>query len=108
MGIFDKLNLYKAAVSAPMKADIDSLIGQIDQVQQGILTAQTEDQLKDAISNTKYYTDRADRYMLRKRAEAVGLPSMGRGNPSEKKREKWLDELLRLEEEKRSKTFSAE
>ena len=59
-------------------------------------------------STPQYKSDRADRYMLRKRAEAVGLPSMGRGNPSEKKREKWLDELLRLEEEKRSKTFSDE
>tara|TARA_R110000824_G_scaffold111491_1_gene259973 strand:- start:441 stop:1115 length:675 start_codon:yes stop_codon:yes gene_type:complete len=52
-------------------------------------------------NSPQYRSDRSDRYQLRKRAKAVGLEPMGRGKPTKNKRDKWFDELLRLEEAQR-------
>ena len=55
----------------------------------------------------QHKADKADRLQLRKRAEAGGLPLMGRAKPDPHKRKQWLNTLLQLEEEKR-KTLTAD
>jgi len=49
----------------------------------------------------QFIADRQDRAALRERAKAVGLKPMSRGKPTKDKRDRWISELLRLEEEKR-------
>ena len=54
-------------------------------------------------STPQYIADRADRYRLRKRAKAVGLEPLPKGKPTVANRDKWLNKLLKLEQEKHEK-----
>ena len=63
MGDFwEEIIKARTVAQTAVKADMNSLITQIDSYKQNLDSAQTKDQLDTAINNQKYFQNRAGRY----------------------------------------------
>ena len=64
------------------------------------VVAQEKKQIFSAIKQKRLNKDQNSRYMLRKRAKAVGLEPLPAKKPTKTERAKWIAEIERLEKEK--------
>ena len=63
---FDELAQFRAAAYAPVKADMDDLVGKIEGVKTNLSSAQTREQINTALQNVNTYKNQAKRYKTTK------------------------------------------